>query len=338
MFRNFGKWSFIALAACLAMSSPVLAQKGKNATTLAASKTLDICEVTPATSSTPATWRYSGVVSVWNEGVLATEGLQITDCIQLWAGKKGFVDYAGTCDAFVNADNVQIPAGTTQPNATVFFYEAEAPAVTVDVRNIARVKILNHSGSVGKPTGPEPKFTWAGGTVPSCVVDCGGPFVRCDVPRCSLFPGLTPNCNRECTYTQGYWGSGINGANADNDKHPWPSPYSRTAIFFNSTMTWQQVLDSDVSGGNAYFNLAHQYIAAVLNAKTEVVPSGVQATITLATAWFENVANTPTSCAAGQCGLQVTWAGTLDTYNNGIYSTASPPHCADPEITGDELV
>ena len=47
-----------------------------NGTTLQASKTIDVCV------NSDGSYTYSGVVSVWNEGALATQGLSIVDCVQ----------------------------------------------------------------------------------------------------------------------------------------------------------------------------------------------------------------------------------------------------------------
>lgn len=132
----------------------------------------------------------------------------------------------------------------------------------------------------------------------------------------------TLSCGDEggCTYTQGYWGNkpGI----------VWPSSYSRDAAFYLSGQTWQQVLDTPVNVSQGYYQLAHQYIAAVLNkANGASVPSGVQDVLDLASAWFEE--NVPDACAAsGSCGTQKDWAATLDLYNNGDYPDG-PPHCGD---------
>jgi hypothetical protein len=120
-----------------------------------------------------------------------------------------------------------------------------------------------------------------------------------------------------CVRTQGYW--------SNKPGVIWPAPYNRNALFFSSGLTWQQVLDSPVRG-NAYFILAHQYIAAVLNrAAGASAPSGVQSVINAATAWFRSGV-TLSTCGPGQCALQKNWAGTLDVYNNGEYPGA-PKHC-----------
>jgi hypothetical protein len=105
----------------------------------------------------------------------------------------------------------------------------------------------------------------------------------------------------------------------------WPDPYSRDATFFLSGKTWQEVLDTP-AGGNGYYILAYQYIAAVLNIKNgAAVPEGVEETLNSAYDWF--VSSGPSACTAGfPCGLQKDWAATLDLYNNGLYP-GGPPHC-----------
>ena len=60
----------------------------------------------------------------------------------------------------------EIPPGTTQLTALVFKYTIYGPPLTGEIRNIARVKITNHSGQLGTPFGPEPKASWTGGAPP----------------------------------------------------------------------------------------------------------------------------------------------------------------------------
>jgi hypothetical protein len=268
---------FIGSGAALAAKPPGTT----NGTTLQASKTIDVCV------NDDGSYTYSGVVSVWNEGALATQGLSIIDCVQNKVSGRVWTD--NFCQQ-LNASGTQIPAFTFEAGATLFPYSASNGLLPGDIRNSAKVTILNHSGSIGTPTGPNPKATWTGEIAP-CEELCG------------------------CSFGQGYWGNtpGV----------VWPAPYDRNATFFLSGKTWQQVLDTPV-GGNAYYNLAHQYIAAVLNvANGACEPSGVQDIIALATAWFET--NAPAACGPGTCGLQVTWAGILESYNQGTYPGGPSP-------------
>ena len=113
--------------------------------------------------------------------------------------------------------------------------------------------------------------------------------------------------------THAYWGN-----------HPglsWPDGYDRNTRFFRSDLTWQQVLDNPVRG-DAYFTLAHQYIAAALNVGGGMAaPGSLRALMVAVKRWFESAA--PGSCGQGGCPLQRSWARVLDEYNNGEYPGAS---------------
>ncbi|THC46749.1 hypothetical protein [Massilia sp. Mn16-1_5] len=134
----------------------------------------------------------------------------------------------------------------------------------------------------------------------------------------TVSPSATCGCPpKGCVRTQGYWGNKPNVV--------WRAPYSRTALFFSSGLTWQQILDTPPRG-SGYIILAHQYIAAVLNrAAGASAPAGVQSVIDAATTWFRS-GTVPSTCGPGECAQQKTWAGMLDTYNNGAYPGA-PKHC-----------
>ena len=94
-------------------------------------------------------------------------------------------------------------------------------------------------------------------------------------------------------------------------------------------MTWQNILDQPAQG-NGYYILGAQFIAATLNAANgAAVPAGVQSILTQANAWFLSAGTAATACPLNSsCGLQKTWAGILDDYNNGVYP-GGPPHCGD---------
>jgi hypothetical protein len=120
-----------------------------------------------------------------------------------------------------------------------------------------------------------------------------------------------------CVRTQGYWGS--------KPDVLWPK-YDRHAVFYASGLSWQQVLDSPPRG-DAYFILAHQYIAAVLNlAAGASAPNSLRSVVVAANIWF-NTAK-PGVCVKGACPLQRAWASVLDEYNNGDYPGA-PKHCVE---------
>jgi hypothetical protein len=282
----------IVLILLTVVALPVLAKpnQGNNGTTLAGYKTLDICTVDENT------WRYSGEIAVWNEGAIDTVGFTINDIIETknLQGPK----WTPLVTVFEDYMPEEIPAGTTQETALTFPYSVNADPWTVsNIRNNASLTILNHSNYIGTPFGPNPKVTYDGSMPP-------------------------PACEQEmgCTYTQGYWGNkpGV----------VWPSSYSRDTTFFLSGQTWQQVMDTPVNVSQGYYQLAHQYIAAVLNqANDAYVPQGVQDTLDLAYAWLS--ANGPSACpSGGSCGTQKDWAAVLASYNEGLYP-GGPGHCGD---------
>jgi hypothetical protein len=276
----------MVVAAVVLLAVPMHAQKSKNGTTLAAQKTLEVCD------AGGGLWEYSGEISVWNEGVLDTLGLSITDCVQYKLGNAPWKTIY--CPPIPVAG--EIASGTNLLTATTypFSFTAAPPPAGSTVRNSASVKILNHSGSMGKAAGPEPKYTFTG-----LVEACG-------------------SCG--CTYSQGYWGNkpGV----------IWPDGFDRSAPFYLSGQTWQEVLDTPPAGGNGYYQLAHQYIATVLNqASGACTSSGIQSVIDAAESFF--AAALPSSCStSSSCGLQKTAAELLDDYIHGNYPGA-PGHCDD---------
>jgi hypothetical protein len=263
-----------------------------NGTTLAAYKTIDICNVPNANGN----WTIYGEISVWNEGAIATVGLAIDDVVEIKVGKKFVI----LCNATILDPITEIAAGTTLATATVFKYACEIAPGSVSetdlIRNTANITIQNHSGNLGKAFGPSPKATWT------------------DAFYCPEGSG------DGCTFTQGFWGN--------KPDVIWPAPYDRAAAFYLSGQTWQEVMDTPVNVSQGYYQLAHQYIATVLNvANGASVPTGVQTTLDLALAWL--TANAPGACTAnGSCGTQKAWAAILDSYNNGLYP-GGPAHCAE---------
>jgi len=115
-----------------AQSGPAQAQS-RSGTTLAAYKTIDICAVNTTT------WRYSGTIALWNEGAVATQGLNIYDRIQ---NKTGTVWIDGP--TALSGTMPDIPAGTTQQTATLFNYSVDAAALPGTIRNVATITILQH--------------------------------------------------------------------------------------------------------------------------------------------------------------------------------------------------
>ncbi|HEX8849403.1 MAG TPA: hypothetical protein VF761_07725 [Gemmatimonadaceae bacterium] len=133
--------------------------------------------------------------------------------------------------------------------------------------------------------------------------------------------------NPGCTLTQGYW-----------KNHPWPvSPLFPPSTldtwdtdhgwayqgwnFFDTGMRWKTVLGIPPRG-DAYYILAHQYIAAILNQQNGAyVPDEVRQVLVNAYGYFSAA---PQVRATYDRNTLTTWATLLDRYNNGQLGV---PHC-----------
>jgi hypothetical protein len=133
-------------------------------------------------------------------------------------------------------------------------------------------------------------------------------------------------CGGGCTLTQGYWKthSAIGPAPYDD---AWLNigPLGAGETFFLSGQTYYQVLWTSPAG-NAYYNLAHQYIAAELNVLNGASTTpAVDAALASAETFFTY--NMPTTTLSRSVRTNVlNWAATLDQYNNGLIG---PGHCSE---------
>lgn len=124
-----------------------------------------------------------------------------------------------------------------------------------------------------------------------------------------------------CTLTQGYWKTHASGKKFDDG---WNLVGGPGALFFSSNMSWLQIFNTPPKGGNAYLQLAHQYMAAKLNALNgaSTTPE-VDAALTWAEGFFAG--KTPsTSLTKSEIQDARTRAGTLASYNEGAIG---PGHC-----------
>jgi len=137
-------------------------------------------------------------------------------------------------------------------------------------------------------------------------------------------------CNQGCTLTPGYW---------KTHSHRGPAPYDDTwallgpaqedTVFFLSGKTYYQAL-WQAPQGNAYYILAHAWIATTLNGLNgstmpPEVMQGWQEATTLFQTW------TPAQIGAQKGNQQprkrfLELAGLLDMYNNGLLG---PGHCSE---------
>ncbi|HKI57391.1 MAG TPA: hypothetical protein VKB31_09590, partial [Trueperaceae bacterium] len=109
-------------------------------------------------------------------------------------------------------------------------------------------------------------------------------------------------------YTQGYW--------KNHTSNPaWADVGGPDAPFFYSGMSWIELFNTPPSHGNAYIQLAHQYMAAVLNVDSGAAASpDVQAAMSWAYTYFDNASNKPSSYTDAQQARY--YANVLDAYNN----------------------
>ncbi|HEY0662335.1 MAG TPA: hypothetical protein VGD21_13560 [Lysobacter sp.] len=141
-------------------------------------------------------------------------------------------------------------------------------------------------------------------------------------------------CNQGCTLTQGYWKTHANVASkpqfAKKRDANWDNvgAQAENTTFFLSGQSWITVFWT-APKGNAYYNLAHQYMAAKLNVYNGASTTpAVAAAITQAEAWFSTY--TPSNGFWKTNKTQVMQvAGVLGSYNEG---SIGPGHCSEAPV------
>ena len=133
--------------------------------------------------------------------------------------------------------------------------------------------------------------------------------------------------NPGCTYTQGYWKNHawpIHPTFPPSTLETWEADHGWSDHewhFFDTNTEWKAML-SVQPRGDAYYILAHQYIAAILNQQNHAwVPQAVRETLVKAYDYFSK---SPAQRATESRSNLTTWASILDRYNNGQLGV---PHC-----------
>ncbi|MBK8033776.1 MAG: hypothetical protein IPK17_30615 [Chloroflexi bacterium] len=129
-----------------------------------------------------------------------------------------------------------------------------------------------------------------------------------------------------CTLTQGYWKT-----HSDRGPAPYDSawitamtPLGEDTLFFNTGLSWYTVFWTPPAG-NAFYNLAHQYMAAKLNILNGAATTpAVTSAIASAEALFASLPAGSITLTNAQTRNARNWASTLDQYNNGLIG---PGHC-----------
>jgi len=128
-----------------------------------------------------------------------------------------------------------------------------------------------------------------------------------------------------CTLTQGYWKTHSERGPAPYDE-AWKNlgALEEDTLFFKSGITWYEVFWT-APAGNAYFNLAHQYMAAKLNILDGAsAPLNIQLAMAGAETLFNLQGEGDLTLSKTERKLALSLASTLDQYNNGLIG---PGHC-----------
>lgn len=142
-------------------------------------------------------------------------------------------------------------------------------------------------------------------------------------------------CEFGCTLTQGYWKTHSKYGPAPYDEN-WANvpDDGEDTIFFLSGQTYYEVLWTPLAGGNAYYQLAHQWIAAYLNVLNGTdIPADVLDAWNEAQELFEEY--TPEQAGSIRGPAANRWrdlAMILDDYNNGLLG---PGKCSDDGNNAD---
>jgi SdrD B-like domain len=196
---------------------------------------------------------------------------------------------------------------TTDANGYYSFTGLSAGSYTVTVATPAgyNATLSNQGGDPTKDSNGSPaSVTLAANNSVDLTIDFG--YVKLQGPACTL--------------TQGYWKT--HPEDWDNGEK-----YVKTTdLFYNSGVSYLNLLWTSPSGGNAYVQLAHQFIAASLNVNgtSGSGVASVDAALAGAAAYFASApAGIPTPSGSLRTQL-LAWATTLDNYNNGLIG---PGHC-----------
>ena len=140
-------------------------------------------------------------------------------------------------------------------------------------------------------------------------------------------------CEYGCTLTQGYWkthNDSFWGGAPTDDTWYLILPDAEQSEFDSSGMSWFEVFWTSPKGGNVWYQLAHQWMAAKLNILNGADPSAVSGIMDDAYDWLVN--HDPAAKIKGKDAKDAHgWATMLDGYNNG---DIGPGHC-DEDSTSD---
>jgi hypothetical protein len=282
----------------------------------------------------------AGVAVIYDDGTEAD--LELRDGLDL-----AFVDFASPLDT-TTPQTYAFAAAATDRVATLSLFAASVEdarprpnAIDVTVGGVT----TRFTDPFTSNDGPEWDSTVLSFTVPagadSVVVQALSVGDGTDNLPASLawvMSGLTvptppPPPPGECTLTPGYWKTHSEFGPAPYDATWALLPNGASTPFFGTGKTWLQAFNTPPAG-QAYWILAHAWMAATLNGLAGADTSVVAAELTQAAALLDQYDGSPQPMSAITRPVRaqfVALAGTLDAYNNGLLG---PGHCDNDTPSG----
>jgi hypothetical protein len=136
-------------------------------------------------------------------------------------------------------------------------------------------------------------------------------------------------CPQGCTLTQGYWkthNDSFKGGAPTDETWALIGPDAEQTTFFLSGQSYFDVMWTPAKG-NAYYQLAKQYIAAQLNVLSGADDSAITTAFNSATTLFNTYTPAQVGALKGNNAIRqqfISLAGTLGSYNEGLIG---PGHC-----------
>lgn len=232
----------------------------------------------------------------------------------------GAISFSYTIDAFPDVDEDGTLVGSTP-------WDQVAPGQCIDI------EISNEAVVVAVGQLPEALLGLAGEVLPEPELASDMAVVVIEIRNCPEVGG--------CTRTRGYWQTHSIFGPAPYDE-TW-AEIGETTPFFGSDLSWIEAIRTPPRG-DAYFQLAPQFIAATLNGFAGASLDAIADELAAAEALFarcnpgdfaQGRGNGRNAVPAGSCAGDEAearrLASILDAYNNGL-AEGGPPKCVSARI------
>ena len=316
-------------------------------------------EVTVSTEATDSKWAVSGSITVYNPNPTASATItKVSDVVSsnieasVDCGSVTFPHSLAAGDTLTCTYSASLPDGVSRTNTATVATSGKVAGGSGSADVIFSNTPTNESdecidvsdtpyGSLGKVCAGEAPKTFTYNLNVGPYADCGeykfintASFVTNDTDTTdSSSWTVTVNvpCGGGCTLTQGYWKTHSEFGPAPYDDTWAQLSSGASTAFYQSGKTYYEVLWTPPQGGNAYYVLAHQYIAAQLNILNGADPSAAQVAFDAATTLFNKYTPDQVAAAKGKTGNDLrsqftSLATVLDNYNNGLIG---PGHCSE---------